>query len=67
MMHDDPTPDEIAARAAQIRAKWSEGQQAAREKGLHMNQRRSQPSKRWTVPEIVLAEWLPAEANDAST
>jgi hypothetical protein len=39
---DDPTPSEIAERAAEVRKKWSE----------HEEQRRSRSPQQWTPPSI---------------
>ena len=46
---DDPTPDEICARAATIRSQWSEHQR---------ERRRVNPKLAWQPTRVCLDEWV---------
>jgi len=50
----DPTPEEIAERAAEVRATWTENEEAKRRTG---------PAPIWAVPVFSVAELGPAASN----
>ena len=49
--HPDPTPEEIAAKCAEIQRGWTEKQR--------LRHLAYSPAEEWTVPEVVVVECEP--------